>query len=78
MNRNDALGRVEIYNAMAHGLDGSFSVTTALKSKVSAATHIASYDPAADRLVHSGVPDLWLPDILSLTFRKITSIPYVQ
>lgn len=71
VNGNDALGRVEIYNARAQGLVGRFSVEALLKDHTLLLLHDASYDAAADRLVHPAVQDLWLPDILELVFTQL-------
>jgi len=71
VNRNDALGKVEIYNAKAQGLDGSFSVTAHLKDGTGRLLGPARYDALADRLVYAGGQDVGLPDLANLTFIRL-------
>lgn len=58
VNRNDMLGKIEIHNAAAQGLDETHSVEAIFHNKKSEHFGHAHYDEMSDRLIfhHHGVP----------------------
>lgn len=60
VNANDALGRVEIYNGKAQGLDGTFTVVAGTDDG-DVNLPDATYDAVSDRLIFVGDKDIYLP-----------------
>ena len=71
VNKNDALGMLQIYNAAAQNLNVAYTVEAMMLDGTSKNLADATYDAASDRLVftNSG-DDLWLPQVDKLILTK--------
>ena len=71
VNKNDALGMIQIYNAAAQSLNVAFTVTATMLDGSTKNLSDAAYDATSDRLVftNSG-DDLWLPQVDKFTLNK--------
>ena len=72
IDANDQLGSIHIFNALAMGLNNTYTVKVAFEDTTTQTlTNEAVYDEMLDRLILKADPaQIWLPSVISLTMEK--------